>query len=120
MLKSGFGYLRLKQVPGATLQKNKIIAASLRTTLCLGCILINVGDLLENLTAGQYPATRHRVKIPQVHHKKREEKKGCFSLISTGENINPSSLNQIRKTESELFLAMTKPTKKKFIERSLF
>ena len=31
-----------------------------------GTILINVGDLLEILSGGNYPATRHRVKIPQV------------------------------------------------------
>ena len=31
LLKPGFGDIRLKKVAGATLQKNKIIAASLRT-----------------------------------------------------------------------------------------
>lgn len=30
-----------------------------------GTILINVGDLLENLTCGEFPATRHRVRIPE-------------------------------------------------------
>ncbi|XP_023345783.1 UPF0676 protein C1494.01 [Eurytemora carolleeae] len=30
-----------------------------------GTILMNVGDLLENITAGRFQATRHRVRIPE-------------------------------------------------------
>lgn len=29
-----------------------------------GTIVVNVGDLLEIYTAGEFPATRHRVVVP--------------------------------------------------------
>ena len=43
-----------------------MILYSIKTKYLEGTILINVGDLLEILSGGNYPATRHRVKIPQV------------------------------------------------------
>ena len=36
-----------------------------------GCILINVGDLLEALTTGRYPATRHRVVVPHQEFQRK-------------------------------------------------
>ena len=36
-----------------------------------GTILVNVGDLLESLSGGKFPATRHRVTIPEVEFRRR-------------------------------------------------
>ena len=30
-----------------------------------GCILVNSGDLLEIISDGRFPATNHRVSVPQ-------------------------------------------------------
>ena len=39
--------------------------SDLKSTI-LGCILVNSGDLLEIISAGRFPATNHRVPLPQV------------------------------------------------------
>lgn len=57
-----------------------------------GCILINVGDLLENLTAGQYPATRHRVKIPQEELRRRSLRQSIAFFVHPDDHVLCSPL----------------------------
>ena len=35
-----------------------------------GSVLINVGDLLENISGGRFPATPHRVLVPRDEEKR--------------------------------------------------
>jgi len=55
LFQDSLGGLEVKDVTGTWVSANPIP----------GTILVNVGDLLEAMTAGKYPATRHRVVVPE-------------------------------------------------------
>jgi len=55
LFQDSLGGLEVKDVAGNWVSANPIP----------GTILINVGDLLEAMTTGRYPATRHRVVVPE-------------------------------------------------------
>merc|ERR1711892_1594899 len=46
-----------------------------------GTILVNIGDLLEMWTGGRYPATRHRVIIPEEEIKKSAPRQSIVFFV---------------------------------------
>jgi len=58
-----------------------------------GAILINVGDLLENLTGGRYPATKHRVRIPQEEVRRRCKRQSIAFFVHPDDAVLCSPLS---------------------------
>lgn len=52
-----------------------------------GTILVNVGDLLECLSGGKYPATRHRVTIPEQEFRRRNLRQSLPFFVHPDDSV---------------------------------
>ena len=52
-----------------------------------GTILVNVGDLLESLSGGKYPATRHRVTIPELEFRRRNLRQSLPFFVHPDDDV---------------------------------
>ena len=52
-----------------------------------GTILINVGDLLESMTGGKYPATKHRVVIPSEEFRRKSARQSIAFFIHPDDDV---------------------------------
>ena len=52
-----------------------------------GTILINVGDLLEAMSGGQYPATRHRVVVPEQEFRRKTLRQSIAFFIHPDDEV---------------------------------
>ena len=52
-----------------------------------GAIIVNVGDLLELMTSGRYPATRHRVVIPDEERKRKTLRQSIAFFIHPDDDV---------------------------------
>ena len=52
-----------------------------------GAIIVNVGDLLEAMTSGRYPATRHRVVIPEEEKRRKTLRQSIAFFIHPDDDV---------------------------------
>jgi len=57
-----------------------------------GAVLINVGDLLENLSCGRFPATRHRVVVPEQEFRRRSPRQSIAFFVHPDDQVECSPL----------------------------
>jgi len=58
-----------------------------------GSILINVGDLLENFTSGRFPATRHRVVVPEQEFRRQSARQSIAFFVHPDDQVMCSPLD---------------------------
>jgi len=58
-----------------------------------GTVLVNVGDLLENLSSGRFPATRHRVTIPVEEFRRRATRQSLAFFVHPDDSVLVSPLS---------------------------
>eukprot|EP00092_Neocalanus_flemingeri_P012301 GFUD01013259.1.p1 GENE.GFUD01013259.1~~GFUD01013259.1.p1 ORF type:complete len:314 (+),score=82.24 GFUD01013259.1:50-991(+) len=82
-----------------------------------GTILVNIGDLLEMWTGGRYPATKHRVIIPEEEIKKSAPRQSIVFFVhpdnqvvvkslddSTNDYVAVVALDHVQKRFSETYI----------------
>jgi len=52
-----------------------------------GTILINVGDLLEAMSAGQFPATKHRVVVPEQEFRRKTLRQSIVFFVHPDDEV---------------------------------
>ena len=52
-----------------------------------GTVLLNVGDLLENISAGKFPATPHRVLVPSSEEKRWQTRQSIAFFVQPDSDI---------------------------------
>ena len=52
-----------------------------------GCLLVNVGDMLEALSGGRYPATRHRVRVPEQELRRRASRQSIVFFVHPDDEV---------------------------------
>ena len=52
-----------------------------------GCLLVNVGDLLEAVSGGRYPATRHRVRVPEQELRRRTSRQSIVFFVHPDDEV---------------------------------
>jgi len=57
-----------------------------------GAVLINVGDLLENLSCGRFPATRHRVVVPEKEFRRKSPRQSIAFFVHPDDQVECSPL----------------------------
>merc|ERR1711962_128309 len=58
-----------------------------------GTLLVNVGDLLENLSSGRFPATRHRVTIPVEEFRRKSSRQSIAFFVHPDDSVLVSPLS---------------------------
>merc|ERR1711953_85854 len=82
LFQDSLGGLEAKSVTGDWLSADPIT----------GAILINVGDLMENLTSGRFPATRHRVVVPEQEFRRRSARQSIAFFVHPDDQVMFSPL----------------------------
>ena len=57
-----------------------------------GAILVNVGDLLEAVSGGRFPATRHRVLVPLEEFQRRNPRQSIAFFVHPDDAVVISPL----------------------------
>ena len=57
-----------------------------------GAILVNVGDLLESLSGGRFPATRHRVLVPLEELRRRAHRQSIVFFVHPDDEVEIAPL----------------------------
>jgi len=83
LFQDSLGGLEAKSVSGDWLSADPIS----------GAILINVGDLLENFTSGRFPATRHRVVVPEQEFRRRSARQSIAFFVHPDDQVECSPLD---------------------------
>jgi len=52
-----------------------------------GAIVVNVGDLLESLSGGKYPATRHRVVVPELEFRRKNPRQSIAFFVHPDDDV---------------------------------
>jgi len=52
-----------------------------------GAIVVNVGDLLESISGGQYPATRHRVVVPELEFRRKNLRQSIAFFVHPDDDV---------------------------------
>ena len=71
------GGLEVKGVEGGWIQADPLP----------GCLLVNVGDLLEAVSGGRYPATRHRVRVPEQELRRRTSRQSIVFFVHPDDEV---------------------------------
>ena len=71
------GGLEVKGVEGGWIQADPLP----------GCLLVNVGDLLEVVSGGRYPATRHRVRVPEQELRRRTSRQSIVFFVHPDDEV---------------------------------
>jgi isopenicillin N synthase-like dioxygenase len=50
-------------------------------------LLVNVGDLLEGLSGGRFPATRHRVLVPTEEFRRRAPRQSIAFFVHPDDSV---------------------------------
>jgi len=77
LFQDDMGGLEVKNVDGAWIDADPVA----------GAILVNVGDLLELMSGGRFPATRHRVTIPLSEFKRKAPRQSMAFFVHPDDEV---------------------------------
>ena len=52
-----------------------------------GTILVNVGDLLESMSGGRFPSTRHRVTVPEAEFRRKTLRQSIAFFVHPDDDV---------------------------------
>ena len=67
-----------------------------------GTILINVGDLLEAMSGGQFPATKHRVVVPEQEFRRKTLRQSIAFFVHPDDEVVCVNLCQVQTQDTLL------------------